>query len=320
MRDKETRVHRPSERSRCPVCRSSSVDIIESQVYCRNCGSHRGEEAFDTGFHRPSSDLRRLRDRMTGTSDNGSRFESGFNRKYDRLSKLHKQSSKQDVKFLSEIIRKVVDACGATKTAIEAADLLNRVNSVKSFGGRRAKMKGASALSPADAREYRVMLYAAASIDVINVEGSPNQSRQISRDWGLNYADFTGAKRFINTQRRALACELPVIVPRASLVSQELSDNIEHLARLVGWETANNVRENARRILKSQLELLDEADEIGVGRFTNHTPRKAAFFATIEAMAKLGLAHSLAKGLFALNPVPGCSAYVDKSSRLFRGS
>jgi hypothetical protein len=55
-----------------------------------------------------------------------------------------------------------------------------------------------------------------------------------------------------------------------------------------------------------------------VGRFTNHTPRKAALFATVEAMAQLNLDSSLARRLFALNPVPGCSNYILRSAQLFR--
>ena len=318
MEDKETTVHRSVRGTGCPVCRSTTVDIVESQVYCRNCGSHRGDEEFETGFHSPSFDPDRLRDRSTGTRSTGSTIKFGFNRKFDRLSKLQKQNSKQDVAFLQEIIRHVVDACGTSKTASSAVELLDQVDSAKSFGARRAKMKGSLGMSPADSRGYRAMLYAAASIDIINVEGSPNRSRQIARDWGLNYSDFTGAKRFINSQRRAIACEPPVTVPRRSIISQELSNNTEHLSQLVGWETANKVRKTAVRILEAQLELLEDVQEIGVGRFTNHTPRKAALFATVEAMAQLNLDSSLARRLFALNPVPGCSNYILRSAQLFR--
>ena len=199
-----------------------------------------------------------------------------------------------------------------------AVALLDRVNSVRPFGNRRKKMIGDKKMSDEDGRDYRARVYAAAAADVLNSDGRANRARQISRDSGLNYSAFTGAKRFINTHRRRISCEQASRVPRARIINQEIATNTDFLAQIIGRGPANRVRNASIAILREHLELLDDDDVIGVGKFTNQPPRKAALIATIEAMAIVKVERKAVRQLYALNPVPGGSNFVERSAHLFR--
>jgi hypothetical protein len=274
---------------------------------------------MDPGFTPQSNDPDGLTDRATGKSHLGSEIPTEFDSEFDRLSSLHNRETREDVQFLEQIIGRVLDACGKSQTASMAVALLDQVNSAKPFGSRRKKMNGDGMMSEDEARDYRARIYAGAAVDVLNSDGRVNQSRQIARDWGLNYADFTGAKRFINTQRRKIACEPASRVPRSRIIGQELATNTEFLSQLVGRTVANHARATAIEILREQLELLDEEGLVGAGRFANQTARKAALMAFVESMANLKLERKLVRQLFRLNPVPGGFNFVERSAHLFRG-
>ncbi|MAK32871.1 MAG: hypothetical protein CL386_02650 [Acidiferrobacter sp.] len=273
---------------------------------------------MDPGFTHERNQPHVLTGRASGKSPLGSDIPEKFDSKFDWLSKLHDRETREDVQFLEQIIGHVLYACGKSQTASMAIALLDQVNSIKSFGSRRKKMVGDRMMSEDDARDYRARVYAGSAVDVLNSDGRVNQSRQIARDWGLNYVDFTGAKRFINTIRRKTLCEPASRAPRSGIIRQELTNNTEFLSQLVGRTVANNVRATAIEILTEQLELLDDDGLVGAGRFTNQTARKAALMAFVEAMAKVKLDRKLVRQLYRLNPVPGGSNFVERSAHLFR--
>ena len=320
MSDKEPIMNSRTDDLSCidPNCNSIEFETHRSETHCVICGLSQGSGVMDPGFAPSSTDPDGLNDRVTGKPSTGSEIPLRFDRKFDRLSNLQKRETRQDVQFLEQIIGHVLHSCGNTQTASMAVALLDRVNSVSPFGARRKKMNGDKEMSDGDGREYRARVYAAAAVDVLNSDGRANRSRQISRDWGLNYSDFTGAKRFINTHRRRISCDQASRVPRSRIISQEITTNTEFLAQIIGRDLANEVRHVSMSILREHLELLDDDDVIGVGRFTNQPPRKAALIATIEAMAIVKVDRKVVRQLYALNPVPGGSNYVERSAHLFR--
>ena len=320
LSDKEPIMNSRTDDLSCidPSCNSIEFEIHRSETHCVICGLSKGSGVMDPGFAPSSTDPDGLNDRVTGKPSTGSEIPLRFDRKFDRLSNLQKRETRQDVQFLEQIIGHVLHSCGNTQTASMAVALLDRVNSVSPLGARRKKMNGDKEMSDGDGREYRARVYAAAAVDVLNSDGRANRSRQISRDWGLNYSDFTGAKRFINTHRRRISCDQASRVPRSRIINQEITTNTEFLAQIIGRDSANEVRHVSMSILREHLELLDDDDVIGVGRFTNQPPRKAALIATIEAMAIVKVDRKAVRQLYALNPVPGGSNYVERSAHLFR--
>ncbi len=301
-----------------PSCDSIEFEDHRSELHCVTCGLSKGSGGMDPGFAPSSSDPDRLIDRVTGKPSTGSDIPLRYDRKFDRLSNLQKRTTSEDVQFLEQIVGHLLHTCGNTQTTSMAVALLDRVNSVSPFGTRRKKMIGDKKMSDEDGRDYRARVYAAAAADVLNSDGRANRSRQISRDWGLNYSDFTGAKRFINTHRRRISCEQASRVPRTRIIKQEIATNTDFLAQIIGRDSANRVRNASIALLREHLELLDDDDVIGVGKFTNQPPRKAALIATIEAMAIVKVERKAVRQLYALNPVPGGSNFVERSAHLFR--
>jgi len=320
LKEEEQFTNTRNRPSICPdkYCLSTQTETHSFHVYCRDCGTLVRKSDMDPGFMPQSNDPDGLTDRATGKSPLGSDIPTQFDSKFDWLSHLHDRETREDVQFLEQIIGHVLYACGKSQTASMAVALLDQVNSAKPLGSRRKQMNGDRMMSEDEARDYRARVYAGAAVDVLNSDGRVNQSRQIARDWGLNHVDFTGAKRFINTMRRKVACEPASRVPRSGIIRQELATNTEFLSQLVGRNVSNSVRSTTIEILRGELELLDEEGLVGAGRFSNQTARKAALMAFVEAMAKLKLERKLVRQLYRLNPVPGGANFVERSAHLFR--
>jgi hypothetical protein len=221
---------------------------------------------------------------------------------------------------VDEIVGEIVRSCGSSRIAADATRLLDQVNQAKPIGKRRKKMAGCAVRSYDDAKQYRTRVYAAAALHILNDDGLQNTSRQLARDWRLDFRDLVGAIRFLNSHRRRLAGEAPTPNDRPRNLHQELGTIRDYLFQLVGAETANLVHETAITILKGELELLEEKNEgiIWVGKFSLHSPPKAAFMAAVMAMAELGLERSLVWELYRDLPTLGVSNFVERSASLFR--
>ena len=306
----------------CPNCGSSNRQPDHSHHYCSDCGWELDQLDADPGFAPANSDPGGLRARASGRSRNGTTISvSGSgDRRARRLARTHGRATCDRPSFVDEIVGEIVRSCGSSRIAEDATRLLDRVNQAKDIGKRRKKMAGCAGMAYDDAKQYRTRVYAAASLHILNDDGRQNTSRHIARDWGLDFRDLVGAIRFLNSHRRRLAGEAPTPNDRPRNLLRELGTIREYLIQLAGADAANLVHDTAIKILRGELELLEEGDEgmVGVGRFAPHSTPKAAFMAAVMAMAESGLERGLVRELYRNLPTIGVGNFVERSAHLFR--
>ena len=304
----------------CPHCGSTDKQPGHSHYYCSNCGWQLDQLDADHGFAPANSDPEGLRDRASGRSRNGTTISVSGDQKGRRLARAHSRATCDRPSFVDEIVGEIVRSCGSSRIAADATRLLDQVDQAKPIGKRRKKMAGCAGMSYDDAKQYRTRVYAAAALHILNDDGRQNTSRHLARDWGLVFRDLVGTIRFLNSHRRRLAGEAPTPNDRPRNLHQELGTIRDYLFQLVGAETANLVNETAITILKGELELLEAKDKgmVGAGKFSRHSPPKAAFMAAVMAMAELGLERSLVRELYHDLPTLGVGNFVERSAHLFR--
>ena len=303
----------------CPQCESINKQPGHSHYYCSDCGWELNQLDAVTSFAPANSDPGGLRARVSGRSRYGTTISVSEDSRARRLARTHDRSTYGRPSFVDEIVGEIVRSCGNSRIAGDATWLLDRVNQAKDIGKRRRKMVGCAGMSNGDAKLYRIRVYAAAALHILNDDGRQNTSRHLARDWGLDFRDLVGAIRFLNSNRRRLVDEAPPPNNRGRNLHREFGTIRDYLIQLVGTDKANLVHERGITILKRELELLGEEDKgvVGVGKFTPHSPPKAAFMAAVMAMAELGLERGLVRELYRNLPTIGVGNFVERSSCLF---
>ena len=302
----------------CPNCGSTTREPKHSHYHCSDCGWQLDQLEFSPSFAPTNNDPNGLKAKAIGHSRNGTTLSVNGGQRGRRLARTHSRATRERPRFLDEIVGEIVRSCGISRAAADATRLLIQVNQANPIGNRRKKMTGCADMSYYDAKQYRTRVYAAAALHILNDDGQQNTSRHLSRDWAIDFRDLVGTIRFLNSHRRRLLNETPSIDNRPRKLRQEIATTRDYLIQLVGCEKANQIYATSIKILKSELELIDDKEsKIGVGKFMPHSPPKAAFMAAVMAMAELGLPRTLVRELHRVLPTTGIGNFVERSTYLF---
>jgi len=303
---------------KCRECGSTKRVEGHTHYMCDGCGVELGELEPDPGFVlggqmpmalRPSNDRNLL----------GSQIDKSTDKASEKLRNTHVTTSYKKPLFTDIAIRELVARCGANKASEAAARLLMEVDSKEKLGRIRKKRHGTKGMSKEESREYRARAFAAAALHILNSDGHSNTAPQVARDWGLVYLDLASSIRMLRRNiggAEETLREDPSII-RYRQLGHEISRLRNFLQEQFDMDEVNRIIEAATRILVDEGEPLGPNGDWLTGRFCNMPSTRAAFEATITAMAELGLPLSSARRLYERLPITGMSYFMERCSGLF---
>ena len=295
---------------KCPECRTTRRTVGLTHYECEVCGCLLEELPADCGFV-PEQTIPRVLRKASDRNQLGTRIdESGGS---DRVSRTHSQASSKRVLFIDIAIGELVRECGVSPASVDAAHLLNEVDSVSSLGRIRRKMRGAEGMEADEAREYRARAFAAGALHIRSAEGQSNTAPQVARDWKLRYVDLALAIKILNKSRRSGRSSESPSDRRARELRQELDRIRSFLTERFEMEIVIAILDATLDELKSSGEPLDHGEEWLTGPLCNTPSQRAVFETAIRSMAKIGLSLESARDLYQRLPIGGMSYFMERT-------
>ena len=303
---------------KCDECGSTKRVEGLTHYMCDGCGVQLDELEPDPGFVlggqmpmalRPSNDRNLL----------GSHIDKSTDKVSEKFRNAHVITSYKKPLFIDIAIGELVERCGVNRVSEAAARLLIEADSKEKLGRIRKKRHGTKGMSKDESRDYRARAFAAAALHILNSDGQSNTAPQVARDWGLVYLDLASSIRIL---RRNIVGEGETLREEPSTLRyRQLRHEISRLRNFLqeqfDMDEVNLIIEAATRILVDEGEPLGSNGEWLTGRFCNVPSTRAAFEATITAMAELGLPLRSARRLYERLPITGMSYFMERCSGLF---
>ena len=303
---------------KCDECGSTKRVEGQTHYMCEGCGVQLDELEPDPGFViesqtpmalRPSNDRNLL----------GGHIDKSADKVSEKFRKAHVITSYKKPLFIDIAIRELVERCGVNRVSEAAARLLIEADSKEKLGRIRKKRHGTKGMSKDESRDYRARAFAAAALHILNSDGQSNTAPQVARDWGLAHLDLASSIRIL---RRSIAGVKETIREDPSTIRyRELRHEISRLRSFLqeqfDMEEVNRIIEAATKILADEGEPLGANGEWLTGIFCNKPSTRAAFMATITAMAELGIPLISARRLYERLPITGMSHFMERCSGLF---
>ena len=306
------------EDGKCRVCGSDKRVEGQTHYVCDGCGSQLEELEPDPGFVPDGQTPKVLRD-SRDRNHLGSMIGPSPDKASENFRKKHMATSYQKPRFIDITVRELVKKCGTGNSSQDAARLLIEVDSKQRLGAVRKKRKGTKGMGREESKEYRARAFAAAALHILNSNGHSNTAPQVARDWGLAYLDLASAIRKLRsniTEFEGTTREKPSVT-RSRQLRHELSRLRGFLHEQFDMAEVDRIIEAASRILTDEGEPLGANDQWLTGRFCNVPSPRAAFEATVTAMAGLGLPLRCARMLYERLPIPGMAYFMERCSGLF---
>ena len=290
-------------------CGSRQSAIRHDGTFCESCGVELMGPEMDPGFA-PSAPLIRRGGGFPGSSIGNA---EGF--KGSRLRLAHNISTRRKALFIDDLESKLRES-GEERTVVEAAaSLLREVDSGHPLGMRRRSLKGASGMSRADSRDYRLRVFAAAALHVLNDRGLENRAPMVSERWGISYHDIAWGISILNRHRRRNERRGVGVTPE-KLRKKELRFNLnrlrEFLASKAGFEEAGEIMQSAVSRLSSEGEPIGGSEEWLSGRFCNMPSKRASMVAFAEEMSDRGKPKGMIRWLREQVPIIGTKDFVSR--------
>ena len=303
---------------KCRECGSTKRVEGQTHYMCDGCGVQLEELEPDPGFvigNQMPMALRQSNDRNLL----GSHIDKSTDKASEKLRNSHVTASSKKPLFIDIAIREMVARCGANKASEAAARLLMEADSKEKLGRIRKKRHGTKGMGKDESRDYRARAFAAAALHILNSDGHSNTAPQVARDWGLVYRDLASS---IIILRRNIGGEEVTLREDPSIIRyRQLRHEIRRLRNFLqeqfDMDEVNRIIEAATRILVDEGEPLGPNGDWLTGRFCNMPSTRAAFEATITAMAELGLPLRSARRLYERLPITGMSYFMERCSGLF---
>ena len=302
----------------CDECGSTKRVEGQTHYMCEGCGVQLDELEPDPGFVigsqtpmalRPSNDRNLL----------GGHIDKSADKVSEKFRKAHVITSYKKPLFFDIAIRELVERCGVNRVSEAAARLLIEADSKEKLGRIRKKRHGTKGMSKDESRDYRARAFAAAALHILNSDGQSNTAPQVARDWGLVYLDLASSIRIL--RRNIVGEGEPLREEPSALRYRQLRHEISRLRNYLqeqfDMDEVNRLIEAATRILVDEGEPLGPNGDWLTGRFCNMPSTRAAFEATITAMAELGLPLRSARRLYERLPITGMSYFMERCSGLF---
>lgn len=290
------------------ACECGSRESLERHdgTFCRACGLEIRESEMDPGFV-PSSPLTSGSDIFLGSLIGTERGGMA------RLKRVQTSTSRKKRSFIDDLRAKVRESGEESRVMKQAIDLLLEVDSNCQLGMSRKSLRGATEMSRADARDYKLRVFAAAALHVLNDSGKENRAPMVSEKWGISYVDVAWAISILNRHRRREERRGLGVTPeeiRRRGLESNLNRLREFLATKVGFAEAEGIMRSAEARLSSQGEPLGDSMEWLSGRFCNMPPKRAAMMAFAEEMVARGKPKRMVRWLREEVPIIGTKDFV----------
>ena len=312
------KMNRRIDDRKCKICGSTKRVEGQTHYICDGCGSQLEELEPDPGFVPEGQTPTVLRD--SGDRNHlGSRIDPTGDKASENFRKKHMAASYRKPRFIDIIVRELVKKCGTGNSSQDAARLLIEVDSKERLGAVRKKRRGTKGMGKEESKEYRARAFAAAALHILNSNGHSNTAPQVARDWGLVYLDLASAIRTLRsniTEFEGAMRERPSVL-RSRQLRHELGRLRSFLHEQFDMAEVDRIIEAASRILSEEGEPLGANDQWLTGRFCNVPSPRAAFEATVTAMAGLGLPLRCARRLYERLPITGMAYFMERCSGLF---
>ncbi len=287
-------------------CGSNCVDDRDDGVFCVECGLELRGPLMEPSFSPPSP--------MNTASNKQLHpyFKQGRGFPGDRFTGKQIRLDGGKNSFLDDLVKKVSETGEGVRIKREAVSLLREANSKNPLGMRRKSLRGAKGISGGESRDYRLRVFVAAALHVLNDEGQENRAPMIAHEWGIYYSDIAWAIRILNRQRRRVSRKGspdPVALRR-----EELQFNLnrlrEFLSTEVGFREAEEIMISAETRLSEHGEPVGDSDNWLIGRFCNTPSKRVAMIAFAEVMISRGKSKKMVRWLREKVPIIGTKDFI----------
>ena len=290
-------------------CRSRNPEIRQDGAFCETCGVELEGPQTDPGFA-PSVTVA-----GGGRNILGSSIGNSDGIKESRLKFTHNTSTRRKALFIDELESKLRESGEESSVVVAAGSLLRGVNKGHPLGKRRRSFKGVAGMSRSDIREYRMRVFAAAALHVLNDRGVENRAPMVSERWGISYQDIAWAISILNRHRRREERRGFGITPE-TLRNKELLHNLnrlrEFLASKEGFEESGDIMKSAVSRLAREGEPVGDSEDWLSGRFCNMPSKRASMIAFAEEMSARGKSKGLIRWLREQVPIMGTKDFVSR--------
>ena len=290
-------------------CGSRNPEIRQDGAFCETCGVELEGPRTDPGFA-PSVPIA-----GGGRNILGSSIVNTKGTKESRLIFTHNISTRRKALFIDELESKLRESGEESSVVVAASSLLRGVNKSHPLGKRRRSFKGVAGKSRSDIREYRLRVFAAAALHVLNDRGVENRAPMVSERWGISYQDIAWAISILNRHRRREERRGFGITPE-TLRNKELLHNLnrlrEFLASKEGFEESGDIMKSAVSRLAREGEPVGDSEDWLSGRFCNMPSKRASMIAFAEEMSARGKSKGLIRWLREQVPIMGTKDFVSR--------
>ena len=290
-------------------CGSRNPEIRQDGAFCETCGVELEGPRTDPGFA-PSVPIA-----GGGRNILGSSIGNANGTKESRLIFTHNISTRRKALFIDELEYKLRESGEESGVVVAAASLLREVDKSHPLGKRRRSFKGVAGMSRSDIREYRLRVFAAAALHVLNDRGVENRAPMVSERWGISYQDIAWAISILNRHRRREERRGFGITPE-TLRNKELLHNLnrlrEFLASKEGFEESGDIMKSAVSRLAREGEPVGDSEDWLSGRFCNMPSKRASMIAFAEEMSARGKSKGLIRWLREQVPIMGTKDFVSR--------
>jgi hypothetical protein len=198
-----------NNRERCRGCGGQITEDGDTYRHCVVCGLPVISLEYDTGYTYPSEVQNgRRNNTISRLGSQIARDGSSFSR---RFGSLQSRISHQELSYVEKIVSEAEKAGVGGRTLSILEEVLNISNSNNRLSTNRDRLKGSKMLTNRiEKSEYRIKVFAAAGLTLLNRKLYPNPVIQIQERWNIQRDDLNNAIKFLSRQLISNCYDIPV--------------------------------------------------------------------------------------------------------------
>ncbi len=304
-----------NNRERCRGCGGQITEDGDTYRHCVVCGLPIISLEYDTGYTYPSEvQTGRRNNTISRLGSQIARDGSSFSR---RFGSLQSRISHQELSYVEKIVSEAEKAGVGGRTLSILEEVLNISNSNNRLSTNRDRLKGSKMLTNRiEKSEYRIKVFAAAGLTLLNRKLYPNPVIQIQERWNIQRDDLNNAIKFLSRQLISNCYDIPVnssyldecshIELRQNELFFHLDSFRDHLASYIDNIKVREIIQKAIIRLSLNGEPVDDFSSNAMdGKFRNRNSQIAALLSIIDAMILLNFEDKDIRELYKKNPVKG---------------
>ena len=194
---------------RCGGCGGQITEEGDSYSHCVACGLPLIQLGYDTGYTHPSEvQIRRRNNTLSRLGSQITRDGSSLSR---RLYFLQNRMSQEKLSYVEKIVIEAENAGVRGRTLSVLEEVLNVSNTNNKLSTNRDTLKGCKILTTRIQKsEYKIRVFAVASLILLNRKLYPNPVLQIQEKWNIHRDDVSKEIKFISRQLISNDYNIPV--------------------------------------------------------------------------------------------------------------